>query len=223
MLKESPQTAFNTIAKNRRRPRPREIYFYDDLVNSRIKGLRKDLMENLGFENSEVLAFERDLIRFALKAATSMPNGRQWLDNYCSTLSRLLAYNPERREDAINQFFSLLEFRRDYLGHLHRMASREEEIAHYSMTILNHFVYPRQKSADVNSITNGDIDALCGLVGVITSKCNGTSAKSIAGLAEFFSKKSFTFKVIPHLAHNLSGLDSNAIPSHISKINCTFA
>jgi hypothetical protein len=222
MLKQSPQIAFNRIAKNRRRSRLKDIYFYDDHSNSKIRELKKNLVKNLGFEGSETLQFERDVVRFALKAAMSN-GGRQWLDNYCSTVSRLLTYNPERRQHALNQFFSLLEFRRDYLGHLHRMASREEEIAHYSMTLLIHFASGRQNPADLGGVTTNDIDALCDLVEIVKSKCNGTSERSIAGLAEFFSKKAFTFKVVPHIAQNLSGLDGQMIPGHISKLNGTFA
>jgi hypothetical protein len=219
MQKESPQSSFAAVG-NRRRPRPMSMYFYDDIVNKKVSNLKNRL------ESACSYADEKTILRPALQILGQHDRAR--FNTYCSAVSRMLSFESEYRDYALKHFIGIVRspdfFKLSYVDHLGRLTSEGQEQACYNLMLLNYFIAGRRNHPAGNNITNSDVEALCGIVSLIKSKCNGTSSISIEELAHFLAKRSFSFGVLPRIASQISEMkESDNIPIFVNQLNGTFA
>ena len=208
------------------------IYFYDDYINGKVTELRKNLGAGCNYRSEKILFKE------AIRIAGSRAN-RPYFDKYCSIISKIKSYN--RQEHMEVSFYNLAsiigasEFELSHLNHIERLVSSiDSAYSHYGLFLLNRFISVRKYEfyregcamlllPEAGGITSADVDAICRLVNVIVSKCDGTSEKSISMLAQFFTKKSFTLEIAPGLSDALSRFDGQQIPNYLEKLNSTVA
>ena len=215
-----------------RRPKTfKGIYFYDDYIDNKVTELKKNL------ESGCLHRAERTLLKEAIRIAGARAS-RPWFDKYCSIISKISTYRHEQMKTSFYHFAAIVrapQFELPYLNHIERLVSSIDSThSHYGIFLLNRFMLTRKHGLDsqegarralpeAGGITSADVDAMCRLINLIASKCNGTSEESIFILAEFFEKESFTLKIIPNLENALSGFEGHQIPPYLEKVNSTFA
>ena len=126
------------------------------------------------------------------------------------------------------------DFEPHHLGHVERMlSSLDREHSHYGLFLFNRLISgrhginnqwgARRALPEADGITQAYVDAMCRLVTMIASKCNGTSEDSISMLSWFFTKKSFSLGAMRDLEDAISGFSGYQIPSYLERVNGTFA
>jgi hypothetical protein len=209
------------------------IYFYDDCTNGKVAELRKRLEAGCPPES------RAQIFRGALKIVNSEANSR-WFDKYCSIVADISSHEPGQREPLFYYLGRIVStpdfFELHHLDYIERMLSSIGRAhSYYGLFLVHMFISCRRQNLEsfpkgawpalpeAGGITLADVSAMCLLVNLMASKCNGSLEESMSMLAGFFSKKSFRFNLLPSIDDAISVLDGHEIPPYLEKLNSTFS